>query len=301
MKKQIEEMYEKQKNRRIKAIVTGLFAFAITMGIVSAFLGNPFPHKETWLIIETTIPGWIYTDRYLLCFCGVAGVFAGTVNIVSSILNPFRNLDQVLLQECDAKHYLELMEYAVTYGKGLKWRWIGLQKTVLLLAEQKYVLALIANQRFEEAECYLNKGWIGKRGSRLFRQTAMNLELAQKYADEDVENFCKALQSAGKEFTKNQLLTAKEFMLRRDYEAALELLADREEKTPYSEVGRKFLLGKCYDELGDQSQAIAYMEFVAEHGNTMPHKAWAQEWLGRKTVFLLEQENLNGKKEQNDD
>lgn len=300
MKKQIEEMYEKQKNRRVKAIVTGLFVYAITMGIVSAFLGNPFPHKETLLILETTRPGWIYTDGYLLCFCSTAGGFAGIGNIVCGILNQFRKLDPVLLQECDAKRYLELMEYAVTYGKGLKWR--GLQKTVLLLAEQRYVAALITNQKFEEARGYLNEGWIGKRSSRLFRQTAINLELAQKYADEDVESFCKVFQSAGKEFTKNQLFGAKEFMLRRDYEAAVELLTDREGKTPYSEVGRKFLLGKCYDELGDQSQAIACMEYVAEHGNTMPHKAWAQEWLSRKPLFLLEQkEDFNGKKEQNDD
>lgn len=73
MKKQIEEIYEKQKNRRVKAIGTGLLIYAITMGIVSAFLGSPFPHKETLLILETTRPGWISTDGYLLCFCAAAG------------------------------------------------------------------------------------------------------------------------------------------------------------------------------------------------------------------------------------
>lgn len=298
MKKQIEEIYEKQKNRRVKAIVTGLLIYAITMGIVSAFLGSPFPHKETLLILETTRPGWISTDGYLLCFCAAAGGFAGIANIVCGILNQFRKLDQVLLQECDAKRYLELMEYAVTYGKGLKWK--GLQKTVLLLAEQKYVAALITNQKFEEAECYLNEGWIGKRSSRLFRQTAMNLELAQKYADEDVVSFCKALQSAGKEFAKNRLFAAKEFVLRRDYETAVKILTDREEKIPYSEVGRKFLLGRCYDELGNQSQSVACMEYVVEHGNTMPHKAWAQEWLRRKPLFLLEQKEDCGEKKKDD-
>ncbi len=298
MKKQIEEIYEKQKSRRVKALVTGLFAYAITMGIVSAFLGSPFPHKENLLILETTRPGWISTDGYLLCFCAAAGGLAGIGNIVRGILDQFRKLDQVLLQECDAKQYLELMEYAVTYGKSLKWR--GLQRTVLLLAEQKYVAALITNQKFEEAECYLNEGWIGKRSSRLFRQTAMILELAQKYADEDVESFCRTLQSAGKKFAKNQLFAAKEFMLRRDYEAAVELLTDREGKTLCSEVGRKFLLGRCYDELGDQSQAIACMEYVAEHGNTMPHKAWAQDWLRRKPLFLLEQKEDCGEEKKDD-
>lgn len=287
MKRQIEKMYKIQKNRRIKAVTVSIIVFIITMIVISIFLGNPFPHKGNIVFLQVTYPGWINTDGYLLCLCGVAGCLAGIGNMLWSVLRPFRELDQVLLQHCDAKDYLEQMEYAVAYGKGLKWA--GLQKTVLLIAEQKYVTALVVNQKLEEAEAYLNEKWMGKKKGRLFRQVATNLELVVTYNREEADSYCKTLRSAGEIFSKNRLCMAKQFFLKQDYKAALEQLIDHEEKVPYYEVGRKFLLGKCYDKLGDQSQAIICMEYVAEKGNTMPHRTWAQEWLMRKSLLILEQ------------
>lgn len=287
MKKQIEEMYIKQKNRQVKAMVMGVLVLFVMMGIVSIFLGNPFPHKEKLLLLEITSHGWIITNGYLLGLCGVAGVLVSLGNMMWGILHEFSKLDRILLQECDAERYLELMEYAVAYGRGLQWR--GLQKTVLLLAEQKYVMALIANQKFREAEFYLKEEWIGKRNSRLFRLVSTNLKLAESYEMQETECFCKVLQSTGNEFAKNRLFTAKGFLLKKDYEAALEVLTGYEEKRLYYEVGRQFLLGNCYDKLGHKSHATACMKYVAEHGNTMPHKARAKEWLAQNPLLLIEQ------------
>lgn len=287
MKREIEKMYKRQKSRRIKAVAVCIITFVMTMTVISIFLGNPFPHKENVLFLQVTYPGWINTDGYLLCLCSMAGCLSGIGNVLWSVLKPFRELDQVLLQQCDAKGYLEWMEYAVTYGKGLNCG--GVQKTVLLLAEQKYVVALIVNQKLEDAEHYLNEQWIGKRRGKQFAQVLTNLELIKRYNNKETDSYCKALQVSGKEFSKNRLFVAKGFFLKQDYEAALELLVDHEEKISYYEVGRKFLLGKCYDKLGDLGQATTCMEYVAEKGNTMPHRKWAQEWLTRKSLPILEQ------------
>ena len=287
MNKQIEEMYKKQKNRRLKAVVTGIVIYTVMMSGISVFLGNPFPHKENVLVWETTVPGWVITDSYLLWVCAVVGVLVVVGNTVCSILRPFHRIDQILLRECDARRYLEMMDYAVTYGERLKWK--GLQKTVFWVSEQKYVTALTVNQKFEEAEYYLNQKYKGKANSRAYRLAVVNLELAEKFAKKEEDSFCKTLLTAGKPFATNRLIIAKKFLLKRDYETAAAVLAEREEKIPYYEVGRNFLLGECYAELGNQSQAAECMKFVERYGNTLPCKAIAQEWLSRTSLFFLEQ------------
>lgn len=61
------------------------------------------------------------------------------------------------------------------------------------------------------------------------------------------------------------------------------------EKVPYNEVLRIYLLGLCYDKTGNQKMAKECMQYVAEHGNTMPCRKEAEKWLIKRPLTLLEQ------------
>ena len=50
-------------------------------------------------------------------------------------------------------------------------------------------------------------------------------------------------------------------------------------KNPYNEVQRRYLLGKCFDKIGNKQMAEECMRYVSAHGNTMPCQKKAQEWL----------------------
>lgn len=138
---------------------------------------------------------------------------------------------------------------------------------------------MIAEQKLEEAERYLNDEWVGNKNSKMYRKLAINRMLIELYQSHNVEKFCVVFQDAGKEFQRNRLLTAEKFILEEQYRKAEELLSGHKEKVLYNEVSRNYLLGICYDKLGEQKQAEEYMKFVEEYGNTMPCKEQAQKWL----------------------
>lgn len=85
MKEQIEKLYEKQKSGRLKAVVICVIIYFAMIGIVSMFLGSPFPHKTQILFMETMVNGWINTHGYLLILCGIIGIFVGIGSILYQI------------------------------------------------------------------------------------------------------------------------------------------------------------------------------------------------------------------------
>ena len=64
MKERMKKLYEEQKRGRMKAVIISLSACFLMTGIVSIFLGNPFPYKEKVLFLEMTGSGWIQTHGY---------------------------------------------------------------------------------------------------------------------------------------------------------------------------------------------------------------------------------------------
>ena len=119
MKEQMKKLYEEQKKGKIKAVLISLLVCFWMTGIVSIFLGNPFPHQEKILFLEMTQSGWIQTHGCLAVLCIALGASAGMGNAICKILREFRRFDGVLLEKCDTKEYLEMMEFAVAYGKKL--------------------------------------------------------------------------------------------------------------------------------------------------------------------------------------
>lgn len=104
MKEQIEKLYEKYRRGRLKVVIICVIAYFAMMGVVSMFLGSPFPHKTQILFMETMANGWINTHGYLLILCGIIGIIVGMGSILYQIIHDFEKFDKILLEECDTKN-----------------------------------------------------------------------------------------------------------------------------------------------------------------------------------------------------
>lgn len=277
MKKQVEKIYEEQGNGKLKSTVSGIAAFFLVMGMISLFYGSPFPYKEQKILGQALQSGWIMEKGYLLIICTILGIVAGVGSTIVKILKRLRELDYDLLHNCDVKRYLETMNFAVSYGKELHFK--GYQKTIFDFMQQRYVMALIAKGHFEEAEAYLSKQWMGNKNIGLYKQCRINLRLITYYDNGNVQEFNQLYQQAPAVFKKHKLFRAYSFLLNKQLAETMELLSGYREKTLYHEVNRMDLLGKCYVALGNIPSAKKCKEYVAEHGNTMPCKEQAEEWL----------------------
>lgn len=296
LEKRIHRAYGWMKYGRIKMLLMYLVICVLMIGIVSLFLGNPFPHKETIfpLLFRKNVfgfsvwdSGWLYTGitEYLylmvtgcvialvLAFLWLCGVSGGKL----------AGLDRILLKQCDVKKYMDAMNYAVDYGRGLKLQ--GFQESVFLLMQQRMVCAWIAGGKLEESRRFLTGEWRGKKNSNVYKQTMRTLELSEAYVSRDAERFHMLLQRAGRRFRKQKLLTARGLFLEQKYEQAAVCLQSYKGENTYHEVLRQYLLGKCLHKMEDKKMAEKCMEYVSVHGNTMPCQKKAQEWL------LSKQEN----------
>ena len=262
MEEQIKKIYEKQKNGRIRMIRNVLLIYAALICVVSIFKGNPFPHQETVLFFDVKQPGWVTTDPWLLWICVVVDLIAGIFILIRDILRDFSKIDRILSQQCDAEKYSEMLEELIKYGKSLDYH--GFQKSVMLIAESKYVVALIINGQLQKAEEYIKNEWEGKREGRSWQQVMTNLELAKKYQEKDAAGYSAALEKAGKVFQKNVFAYTRE---------------NDTEKLPYYEVTRRFLLGVCYYRIGKEEQGKECMEYVIGHGNTLKCKEEAEKYV----------------------
>lgn len=276
---EIKRMYERQKAGRVKSMIIFLVIYVLMIGVISLFYGNPFTHKEEVLFFETIQKGWISEKIYLLLVCAGIGLIVGIGNVIYEIMQNFKMFDQILLQKCDVQEYLNNMEYAVSYGKQLDFK--GFQKTIFMLAQQKYVLAMAADWKTEDAKRYLDSEWVGKKDSRVYQRTSANVRLIHSYRHQDAEEFLSVF-AMHKVFWKDRMFIAEKLILEKQYLKAEELLSRDKEKFLYNEVIRNYLLGGCYDKLGEQESAKKYMEYVKQYGNTMPCKKQAQEWLETK-------------------
>lgn len=173
-----------------------------------------------------------------------------------------------MLKECNTEKYLRIMSESLSYGKRVTLK--GLQKDVFLLVQKKYVLALMAELKLEEAADYLTEKWEGSRKNGAYRQILLNYRLLKGYDEKDLEAFQETMEQMGKRAKNNKLLKAEEQMLRGEYRQAENLLQGYRENTPYYEVIRRYLLGICMECMREFAQMEEHMRYVADRGNTMP-------------------------------
>lgn len=308
IKKQIQHNYKRMKHGKIKGILLYLTICVVAACIISLFQGNPFPHKEsfTGLSIDSygsfLFPGnpfsykgaglsrsvwndgWMYTGLvtypYLLVFFCVAACVLSIIVVCVPLIRDVNKYNQVLLRKCDVKSYLEIMEYGVTYGKTLTFR--GFQGSVFSVMQENFVLALIANKKLEECRRFLEEEWTGKRNSRTYKRLVMNLNLVEAYEDFDSARFNELFQKAGRRLKKEKLLVAEKMFLEQKYDQTIALLKAYKASTRYNEVFRHYLMGMCYDKMDNQKMAEDCMRYVSEHGNTMPCRERAQEWISQE-------------------
>lgn len=281
MKEQIIKMYVDAKTERRNRILIIIGIYVVMICLVSTFLGSPFPHKEKVLFFETIQEGWIQTDLHWLIICAIVAAVVGSLPDIFKRIKDIRKLNRVLLQDCDAKKYLEIIEFAVSYGKSLSFR--GMQESLYRIIEQLYVLALTVNLQFERAAEYLDKEWVGKRSSRIYRLRKINLELVRACYEGDATEYNKVYEKA-LSLKKRRLINGQKYLLNQQYSMAIELLSGEPEKIPYNEVNRAYLLAMSYLALGKDDLAEPYLKYVTEHGNTMPCR---QKVLDKKAEELF--------------
>lgn len=147
LEEEIQHAYDRQKYGRTKGFLIFLVIYILMIGIVSLFLGNPLPHKETLLFFSIWDYGWIYTYPYLVVLCGVIGLVLSLIWVCYIFLRDLAQIDKLILQQCDVELYLKTMKYGVSYGKKLKFK--GFQKSLFLLLQQRLSTALISNVKLE--------------------------------------------------------------------------------------------------------------------------------------------------------
>ena len=277
LEEQIQHAYDRQKYGRIKGFFLFLVIYVLLIGMISLFLGNPLPHKETVVFFSIWDYGWIYTYPYLIVLCGVIGFILSLAGVCSVILRDLAKIDEIILQQCDVEMYLKTMKYGVSYGKKLKFK--GFQKSLFLMIQQRLATALIANEKLQECRRFLTEEWTGKKSSRLYKLAIMNLDLVEAYYHLDIDKFNGLFQNAAPAFKKHKLFVAEQMFLEQKYEQTAAFLGTYEAKNPYNEVQRQYLLGKCFDKTGNKQMTEKCMRYVAAHGNTMPCQKKAQEWI----------------------
>lgn len=277
LEEQIQHAYNRQKYGRIKGIFLFLVIYVLLIGMISLFLGNPLPHKETVVFFSIWDYGWIYTYPYLIVLCGVIGFILSLAGVCSMSLRDLAKIDEIILQQCDVELYLETMQFGVSYGKSLKL--MGFQKSLLLMIQQRLATALIANEKLQECRRFLTEEWTGKKSNRLYKLAIMNLELVEAYCNLETDKFRSQFQKAAPAFKKHKLFVAEQMFLEQKYEQTVAFLGTYKEKNPYNEVQRQYLLGECFDKTGNKQMAEECMRYVSTHGNTMPCKTKAQEWI----------------------
>lgn len=246
-------------------------------GSKDVFLAIHFRIRRECSFFETWQHGWISTRPDLLVLCAVLGMLIGIMGTTYDIVKSYKEIDEILLQKCDPKSYLAVISYARSYGR--EFRFKGWQKTVFEMAQQRYIKAEIADGNLEAARKALHEEWSGKKNSRMYRQTAMNLELVEAYQCSDAEKYHKLFLQAGKVFQKNPLFIAEKLLLEQNFEQAAEVLQEYKTSVLYNNVLRSYLLGLCCDKLGNQKTARNHMQYAAEYGNTMPCREKAEAWL----------------------
>lgn len=277
LEEQFQHVYNRQKYGRFKGVFLFLIIYVLLIGIISLFLGNPLPHRETVVFFSIWDYGWIYTYPYLIVLCGVVGFVLSLAGVFSMIRRDLVKIDEIVLKQCDVERYLEIMQYGVSYGKSLKLR--GFQKSLLLMLQQRLATALIANEKLEECRRYLTEEWTGKKSGRLYKRAIMNLDLVEAYCHLDTDKFNDLFKRADTVFKKNKLFIAEQMFLEQKYREIAAFLQIYKAKNSYNEVQRQYLLGKCFDKTGNKQMAEECMRYVSTHGNTMPCKKKAQEWI----------------------
>ena len=70
--KQVQRSYERMKHGKIKGFLQSMVVYAVMVGVISLFLGNPLPHRETILFffcMGLRMDLYMYDYLSLICWC----------------------------------------------------------------------------------------------------------------------------------------------------------------------------------------------------------------------------------------
>ena len=270
--KWIEDLYKTRTKEKIKNLLKmiPMYVLIIIMISLGIFIYDTKEAKIGFYILEIFL------------------VVIYTLNRIKKDLEQLiLPVNYILLHECDAERYLKLTKEGVRYGKQHSLK--RSQKAVFLYMEQSYVLALIACRHVKEAKDYLKYDWTNKKNTKLYKTLCINCQFASAYQDQNYDAFPDENQKEYKIFKKSSLFAAEKLMVLKQYQSVIAKLDRFVAKSMYEEVMAQYLLGLCYEKTGEIENARKCMEYVIQHGNTLPNKKEAEEWMNKKEFALTKE------------
>lgn len=268
----IEKIYRKWgvRKRNTVMVLTGMGGAALYLILRSLFSGMP---------------------KFLsLVLCLLAAQAAAAFFMNSAFLKDITRFEVLLTRDCDSRAFLSEVEKGLSYGEKTDLK--GLQKSVYRGFQQLYLSALDAEERYEEAEKYLENKMDFAKDSRPYvahkeaclwdKETAFYLSCEDRRPD---EKHLKALYESVRKTSKTKAeLPGVEALYRYlcgDAEGAEKILLSYTPGSRYGNVRKQMLLARIYGDAGDKEREIECLEFVAEAGGTLPEKERAKRKLAR--------------------
>lgn len=93
-----------------------------------------------------------------------------------------------------------MLDGMIKYGKKSGYK--GFQKNVVLMAQPKYIVALIANGELQKAEEYTKNEWKGKKEGRSWQQVVTNLELDEEIQEKDGAGYSDDIRKSRKRISE---------------------------------------------------------------------------------------------------
>lgn len=277
---QIEKMYRKFKYDRLKSVIRALAAYFIMIVCISFCYGKYLENKYNVYLNEKFQLGWLESNWYLILLCIIIAFIAGLLPVIIKLISEGKLIDCVLMDNCDSKKYLEITKCAIDYRNNHHVS--GWQKAFFTLNQLRYVTALITNGLFDEADDYIDTGWIGKKNKKTIEEYKINIKLNRLVRENNAEEYNKVFDNASKTLKNSKINIGTKLYLNKKFDECIKLLLSYREKNQYGEVSRHYLLGLCYKELEDEMLMIENMIYVVNHGNTMDYVNTAKQLLEQK-------------------
>lgn len=267
MNEQFMQMHKKLKTLNWKSVGMAFLCLAVLTAIVSIFLGSPITHKEEILGITYWVRGWVTGKIYLwflVCILTLIIVMRWKIKGIQKIFQPFLS---VLYHECDPQTLLEQAKQAIEYIKGKRGSAAKIMRTQM---ECIYILALDALGQYEDAVEYLNTDWMSSK--KVHDKYLLQIKRNKLVIEGKKEEYLELYKKLPAKFKKIPLGNVQKLRMEERYDEALEILRTVTYHNLYEHVAIANAYAHCFIGLGQKDEAIKYLDFVIENGNTMALK-----------------------------
>lgn len=260
---EIKELYRKLKHIRANGIIIGIAACIATAFIIAAV----FPELRSLELMLLNPVAWLV--------CILIEIVAIFIYCSLAYMKNLNKFSKILAEDCDLEKYTETLCEGINYGKNIKLS--KYQKALFLSLQRMYAETLCLSKALDEAQRFLNEEWVGDKKVD-FELAETQIGLMTAYINNDRDTYAQIYKTAPLLFKRSKIYAYYLLILQGKDDEALQLLSGHSEKHLYGEVLRHFRLAEHYLKEGNSEAAKEHIEFVINHGNTLPQKQIAEGW-----------------------